>query len=69
METAKGAGRVVGVMVLAQMTAAFLVNQFLLGPVFAPPGYLVNAAARTRRCSRRCAWSSARRAIGRITST
>lgn len=45
METAKGAGRVVGVMVLAQMTAAFLVNQFLLGPVFAPPGYLVNAAA------------------------
>lgn len=45
METAKGAGRVVGVMVLAQMTAAFLVNQFLLGPVFAPPGYLANAAA------------------------
>lgn len=45
METAKGAGRVVGVMVLAQMTVAFLVNQFLLGPVFAPPGYLVNAAA------------------------
>ena len=45
METAKGAGRVVGVMLLAQMTVAFLVNQFLLGPVFAPPGYLVNAAA------------------------
>lgn len=45
METAKGAGRVVGVMLLVQMATAFLVNQFLLGPVFAPPGFLANAAA------------------------
>jgi hypothetical protein len=45
METAKGAGRVVGVMLLVQMTAAFVVNQFLLGPIFAPPGYMMNAAS------------------------
>lgn len=45
METAKGTGRVVGVMLLVQMAAAFLVNQFLLGPVFAPPGFMANAAA------------------------
>ena len=45
METAKGAGRVVGLMLLVQIVVAFLVNQFLLGPVFAPPGFLVNAAA------------------------
>ena len=45
METAKGAGRVVGVMLLVQMAAAVLVNQFLLGPVFAPPGFMANAAA------------------------
>jgi hypothetical protein len=41
----KRAGRAIGVMFLAQMTAAFVVNFVWLAKVFATPGFLVNAAA------------------------
>jgi hypothetical protein len=42
--TTKGAGRAIGVMFLAQMIAAFVVNFVWLAKVFAAPGFLVNAA-------------------------
>jgi hypothetical protein len=43
--TTKGAGRAIGVMFLAQMSAAFVVNFVWLAKVFSAPGFLVNAAA------------------------
>jgi hypothetical protein len=44
MQTAKGAGRIIGVLLLMQMTGSGVVNFVLLEPAFAPPGFLVNAA-------------------------
>jgi len=43
--TAKGAARVIGVLILAHMIGSAVVNFVLLGPVFSGPGFLVNAAA------------------------
>lgn len=42
--SAKGAGRIIGVLLLMQMVGSGLVNFVLLEPAFAPPGFLVNAA-------------------------
>ena len=44
MSTAKGVGRIIGVLVLMQMIGGGLVNFVLLEPVFSAPGFLVNAA-------------------------
>jgi hypothetical protein len=41
---AKGAGRIIGVLLLMQMIGSGVVNFVLLEPAFAPPGFLVNAA-------------------------
>ncbi|MBZ5590527.1 MAG: DUF4386 domain-containing protein [Acidobacteriia bacterium] len=49
MGTARSAGRVIGVLVLAQMVLSFLVNFVLMAPVFAAPGFLVNAAGHSLR--------------------
>lgn len=52
MDIEKRIGRTIGVLLLLQMTAAFLVNAVLLGPVFTtPPGYLANAAASSLQMS------------------
>ena len=45
METTKGVGRTIGVLLLVQLTAGLLMNFVLLGPVFGAPGFWVNAAA------------------------
>jgi MFS family permease len=46
MMTARGAGRVVGTMMLAQVVAGMVINLVLLGPLFSvPPGFMENAAA------------------------
>ena len=44
MSAATRAGRIVGVLTLAQMVGSGLVNFVLAAPLFGPPGYLVNAA-------------------------
>ena len=44
MPTAKGVGRIIGVLLLMQMIGSGVVNFVLLEPAFAPPGFLVNAA-------------------------
>jgi hypothetical protein len=44
MATATRVGRVIGVLLLLQMLGGLLVNFVLLAPVFAGPGFLVNAA-------------------------
>jgi hypothetical protein len=49
METAGRAGRIVGVLVLAQMIGGVLVNFVLTAPLFGPPGFLVNAAAHSQQ--------------------
>lgn len=45
MESARGAGRTIGTLLLLQIAAGVLVNFVLLGPAMAPPGLLVNAAS------------------------
>ncbi|HQW63664.1 MAG TPA: DUF4386 family protein [Pseudomonadota bacterium] len=44
MDTAKRTGRTIAVLLLAQIVGSVIVNSVLLGPVFAAPGFLVNAA-------------------------
>lgn len=44
MSAALRTGRIIGVLILAQMIGGYMVNFGLLGPVFDPPGFLVNAA-------------------------
>ncbi|MEX1994208.1 MAG: DUF4386 domain-containing protein [Steroidobacteraceae bacterium] len=52
MSAEKRIGRTLGVLLLAQMTAAFVVNSLLLGPVITtPPGYMANAAASSLQVS------------------
>ncbi len=46
METSKSAARMIGVLLLAQMIAYWVVNAVLMQPVFAAPGFLENAATR-----------------------
>ena len=45
MTTAKNAGRMVAVLLLAQMLVSPIVNFALLLPLFKPPGFLEQAAA------------------------
>lgn len=46
MGTAKGVGRIIGVLLLVQFAAGVLVNFVLMWPLITvPPGFLVNAAA------------------------
>jgi uncharacterized protein DUF4386 len=49
MTTAKKVGRIAGVLILVQMIGGYLANFGLLAPVFAPPGFLVNAAPHALR--------------------
>jgi hypothetical protein len=49
MSVARSAGRTIGVLILAQMVGAALVNFALLEPVFAAPGFLVNAASHSQQ--------------------
>ena len=51
MRTAKGIGRIIGVLILMQMIGSGLVNFVLLEPVFSAPGFLVNAAGHSLRVS------------------
>lgn len=44
MASAKSLGRIVGILLLAQVVVAFLAQFVLLARVSAPPGFLVNAA-------------------------
>ena len=44
MRTAKSVGRIVGILLLAQIVVAFLAQFVLLARVSAPPGFLANAA-------------------------
>lgn len=47
MGAAKSAGRIIAVLLLTQMAAYWVMNDVLLRPVFAAPGFLENAAARS----------------------
>jgi hypothetical protein len=49
MTTAQKAGRIAGVLILAQMIGGYLTNFGLIAPVFAPPGFLVNASPHALR--------------------
>jgi hypothetical protein len=49
--TARGIGRIIGVLILVQMIGGGLVNFVLLEPVFSAPGFLVNAAGHSLRVS------------------
>ena len=51
MDIEKRAGRTIGVLMLLQIPGAILVNFVLLKPLFAPPGYLVNAAPHATQVS------------------
>lgn len=52
MSTTRSAGRIVGVLLIAQMIGGVLVNFALLAPVITvPPGFLVNAAANSLQVS------------------
>jgi hypothetical protein len=45
MRSAKSVGRIIGILLLVQAAAGFVVNFVLMGPVMTvPPGFLVNAA-------------------------
>src|SRR5271169_4508303 len=49
MSAAQRAGRIMGVLILAQMLGGYMVNFGILGPVFDPPGFLINAAGYSAR--------------------
>jgi hypothetical protein len=49
MGAARGAGRIIGVLLLAQMVGGVLVNFVLTAPLFGPPGFLVSAAAHSQQ--------------------
>jgi hypothetical protein len=51
VSTAKGVGRIIGVLTLMQMIGSGLVNFVLLAPAFAAPGFLVNAAGHSLQVS------------------
>ncbi|MGP8165265.1 MAG: DUF4386 domain-containing protein [Steroidobacteraceae bacterium] len=51
MNTAKRVGRIIGVFMLMQMIGSAVVNFVLESPVFAAPGFLVNAAGHPLRIS------------------
>ncbi len=47
----KGVSRIIGVLLLMQITGDALLNFALLAPVFAAPGFLVNAAGHSLQVS------------------
>jgi hypothetical protein len=49
MGAARRAGRVIGVLILLQMVGGGMVNLVLEAPLFAAPGFLVNAASHSRQ--------------------
>jgi len=49
METAQRAGRIIGVLIILQMIGGWLANFRLEAPVFAAPGFLVNAAPHSQQ--------------------
>jgi Domain of unknown function (DUF4386) len=49
METARSAGRMIGVLIIIQMVAGGIVNFVLEAPLFGAPGFLVNAAAHSQQ--------------------
>jgi hypothetical protein len=49
--TATGAGRIIGVLIVAQMLGSVLVNFVLTAPLFGAPGFLVNAAVHSLQIS------------------
>jgi Domain of unknown function (DUF4386) len=49
MSSAKQVGRIIAALLLAQMIGGYLVNFVLMGPVFDPPGFMVNAAGHSLR--------------------
>lgn len=49
MESASRAGRIIGVLILAQMVGGVLVNFVLTAPLFGTPGFLVTAAAHSQQ--------------------
>ena len=51
ISTAKGVGRIIGVLMLMQIIGGVLVNFVLMAPVFAEPGFLVNASGHSLRVS------------------
>ena len=51
MNTAKAAGRIIGVLLLLQLIGGAMVNFVLMAPVFAAPGFLVNAAGHSLQVS------------------
>ena len=51
MIAAKGVGRIIGVLLLIQLFGGVMVNFVLMAPVFAAPGFLVNAAGHSRQVS------------------
>lgn len=51
MTTTKSVGRLIGVLLVAQMVGGVLVSFVLLTPVISPPGFLVNAAASSLQVS------------------
>ena len=51
MSTTLNPGRLIGVLILSQIVLAIFANFVLVGPAFAAPGYLVNAAPNGLRLS------------------
>jgi hypothetical protein len=49
MSTASNAGRIAGVLILMQGIGGYVTNFALVGPAFAPPGFLVNASPHALR--------------------
>jgi hypothetical protein len=49
METAKRAGRIIGVLIIVQMVGGGMVNFTLEAPLFGAPGFLVNAASHSQQ--------------------
>jgi Domain of unknown function (DUF4386) len=49
METARRAGRIIGVLIIIQMIGGGMVNFTLEAPLFGAPGFLVNAASHSQQ--------------------
>ena len=49
MRTENSAGRLIGVLIIIQMSLAVMVNFVLEAPLFGPPGFLVNAVHYSRQ--------------------
>ena len=49
INTTRSVGRIVGILLLAQIIGGVLVNFVIMGPVFAEPGFMENAAGHPYR--------------------